>query len=675
MSSTVDEQPVMNSTATSRLLGTPLELGPMALRNRIVFAAHLTNFAERGLPTEQHVAYYAARARGGAGLVITEEHSVHPGDRPYEKLIRGYDPAVLPGYRALTDAVHEHGAVILAQLNHNGAQSSGRYSREPVWAPSAVPDPMFGEVPVAMTKPWIDELIYGYADVARRCVEGGFDGVEVQCSQASIIRQFLNPATNRRVDEYGGPPANRTRFLLEVLDAVRAALGPGRLLGVRLGCDDLTELDQLTEVAKLVSGTGNADYLNASVGVAGTSQDLITPPMGSPAGYAMTVSTTLRAASGLPVVGIGRFTTAEQVEKVLAEEGADLVGVVRGQICDPDAVSKWLAGQQARTCLGCNQECIGRVGRNRTIGCAMNPRAGREWLPTLQQVAQPKRVLIVGGGPAGLRAAATAAARGHRVTVCEASQDLGGQLRLAASAPGRAELGLAVQNLLTECMQAGVTLQTGVTVDPEYIEQFHADAVVLATGSAPVAPPWVVPGVLDVSDVLAGRARPSGSVLVYDELGFHQASSVALLLAERGCAVWLMTPAMVAAQDLGVTLDQQRFRRRAASLGIRFGTDRVIMSASASGASVAEVAEAGSEISGAATFGVAVRVLHHPTGEIETCEFNSVVCALPAQPVDRLWGELVGATASLPMYRVGDCVAPRRLDAAISEGDRIGSAL
>jgi 2,4-dienoyl-CoA reductase (NADPH2) len=626
----------------------------ITLRNRLVFAAHLTNYAVHGRPTERHAAYYAARAAGGAALVITEEHSVHPDDRPYEKLIRGHDPAALPGYRLITSAVHRHGAVVLAQLNHNGGQSTGKYSRRPVLAPSAIPDPMFREVPVAATGGQIAALVECYADVAARCVEGGFDGVELQCSHASIVRQFLLPATNTRTDGYGGSPERRARFLLELIGSVRAAIGPDRVLGVRLGRDSPDSgLAELVRTARLVAGTGEVDYLNSSVGVAGSSQWLITPPMGEPAGYALAGSSAMRAATGLPVLGIGRFTSREQAEQALAEERCDLVGVVRGHISDPD----FATSRRPRVCLGCNQECVGRVGMNLALGCVQNPRAGREAAPTARptrSLRRGRRVLVVGGGPAGLRAAATAAARGHRVTLCEATETLGGQLVLAAGAPGRAELGLAVANLRAECTEAGVRIRTGVTVDPALLTEFAPDAVVLATGSRAAPPPWCATA-LDVRDALAGRVEPRGEILVYDELGDHQGSSVALLLAERGAKVTLLTPAMVAAQGLGLTLDRERFRRRAAAVGLRTETDRVVL-----GAAVAEDE-------------LIVTVLHHPTGASQRRRYRAVVCAVPAEPVDELWPPL--RDSGLPTHRIGDCLAPRHLAAAITDAHRIASTL
>jgi 2,4-dienoyl-CoA reductase (NADPH2) len=266
----------------------PLRLGPLTLKNRVVFSAHLTNYAHNGKPSEQHAAYYAARAAGGAGLIITEEHSTHVTDWPYEKLIHGFDPAVVPGYRRITEAVHAHGVPILAQLNHNGGQASSMFSRLPVWAPSPIPDPLFREVPKALELHEIRDVVDGYALVAEHCVAGGFDGVELQCSHSSIVRGFLSPATNVRTDAYGGVLENRARLLLEIVAAVRSVLGPSKALGVRLCGDELIEggttIEEAVAVAQLVDATGQVDYINTSIGVATATLYMIEASMQVPPG-------------------------------------------------------------------------------------------------------------------------------------------------------------------------------------------------------------------------------------------------------------------------------------------------------------------------------------------------------------------------------------------------------
>ena len=653
----------MSAASKYRYLFSPLQIGPITVRNRVVFSAHLTNYAIGGLPSEQHVAYYVARAKGGAGLIITEEHSTHPTDWPYEKLIHGFNTAVIPGYRRITDAVHAHDVPILAQLNHNGGQASSMFSRLPVWAPSPVPDPLFREVPKAVDHHEIREIVAGYGLVADHCAQGGFDGVELQCSHSSIVRGFLSPATNERTDEYGGSLAGRARILLEIVDVVREAIGPGR---ARLCGDELIEggttIDEAVAVARLIEAQGKVDYINTSIGVATATLFMIEASMHVPAGYASYIPAALREAVDLPVIGVGRFKDPLQADRALAAGTCDLIGIVRGQIADPDFAAKARAGEASsiRTCLSCNQECVGRMGLNRWLGCIENPRTGREAITLPAPRRRGRRVVVVGGGPAGLQAATTAAARGHHVTVLEREPRTGGQVAVAASVPSRAEFLDIVRNLLSECQRTGVDIRTGVDADAAAIRALAPDAVIVATGARPARPWWAGDHthVVDVRDVLEGRAAPDGDVVVVDDLGFHQATSVAELLADRGASVEVMTPGMVVGQDLGITLDMEGWLMRAHAKGIVQSTDLVVMGATAQ----------------QNEDGVTLELLHHPTGAQRARSCDWVVVATHQQPVDELWRELQDDPA-LEVHRIGDALAPRRAHSAVIEGHRAAVAL
>ncbi|MFC7329807.1 FAD-dependent oxidoreductase [Marinactinospora rubrisoli] len=670
----------------------PLRVGPLTVANRVVFGAHPTGFAEDGLPSDRHTAYYAARARGGAGLIITEAHATHPTDGHDGRLVQGYRPEVLRGYRAITETVHRAGAPVLVQLAHPVVPAAP-YARHAAWAPSPVADPVARTVPKAVERHEISAIIDGYARAAGHGAEGGFDGVELQCAHPSVVAAFLSAATNLRSDRYGGSLANRARLLLELVAEVRAAIGPGRLLGVRLCGDELLTgggtLADAVELARLVQATGKVDYIGTTVGTAAT-RHVSEASMHVPAGYALHLANAIRRAVDLPVIGEGRFTDPLQADRALADGHCDLVSVVRGQIADPDFAAKARAGfpEAIRGCLSCNQGCVtGSTGPapGRRLACAGNPRVGREsepepapagagpdrgdrpalrWWPRRGRAAPPpsREVLVAGAGPAGLQAAIAAARAGHRVRVYETAGAAGGQIRLAAAAPGRAEIGELVRGQLAECRRRGVTIDYGVPVDAELVRRETPDVVVVATGARPERPAWAgdVRRVVDVRDVLSGTARPSGSVLVVDGLGFHEAPGAAELLADRGCRVEIVTAALLVGRELAATLDLESWSVRAAARGVTETCEHRVTSVTTDGAAAP----------------LTVALMHEPTGTAVTRTVDWVVCALPQAPRDELFRELRAADGRpVPVLRVGDCVAPRRLNAAVADGERIGGRL
>lgn len=648
----------------TRLLFTPLKIGTIIVKNRIVFSAHLTNYAEDFMPSDRHALYYRERARGGAGLIITEEHSTHPTDHPYEKLIHAFNPAVIPGYRRITETVHAEGVPILAQINHNGGQSSGMFTRLPAWAPSAIADPLFREVPKAVEREDIREIIEGYATVASYTRQGGFDGVELQCSHSSIVRQFLSRNTNRRTDEYGGSLENRARLLREIIAAIRLAVGRDYVLSVRLCGDELIAdgitIDEAVALARILEEDGLIDCINTSIGTATQTLYMIEASMRIPPNYAMFIPSAIRKAVRLPVIGVGRVKDPIQAERLLAEGHADLVGVVRAQIADPEFARKARENRpdDIRLCLSCNQECVGRMGLNRWLGCIEAPGTGQEQkygIGTLRPANPAKRVMVVGGGPAGLKAATIAARRGHSVKLLEKEERLGGQVVWAARVTNRAEFGDIVRNLLHEIEQLDVEVQTGVTATPESIRAERPDAVIVATGSTPdrtTIPGSDGPEVAAVTDILSGAVTAGKRVLLIDRLGFHEATSTAEWLAEQGCAVEVVTPTLYVGQDLGVTLDLENWYRQARRLGITCTPNHSVLSIQD---------------------GV-VTALHNYSGQMVTFpKADTVVLAIHRKANDGLYDALDGS--GLELHRAGDCVAPRRAHAAILEGEMAGRAV
>ncbi len=667
-------------------LFSPIRLGPLELAHRAVMSGHGMLLTDT-LVNDHHVAYAARRARGGAALIGLQSEPVHRTGHHYaERHLALYSDEVVPGLARLADAVHAEGSKVSQILWHAGLNVPYREG-VPAWAPSAVPSPGLGEVPKPMTRAEIREVVRAYAAAARRCREAGFDAVEVQTASNYLLGSFLSPATNRRSDEYGGSLENRLRIVVEVLEAVREAAGPGMAVGVRTGAGwlipaDLAhyDADYAVQVMGPLAARGLVDWVSVTVG-SHYSFDQIIPPMAVPRGNAVEAAAVLKAALGVPIVVAGRIRTPEEAERVLAEGKADVVAMARTWIADPDWLVKVRRGDEARVrpCVSCNQGCIGTVMRGAHGTCVVNPVAGNEARLGEPQPAQGRqRVAIVGGGPAGLEAARVAAERGHAVTLYEAQTRLGGEWRLAGEAPGRSELLEAIAWWERELVALGVTVRLAERVaDPAALD---ADAVVLATGAqASQLAVWRfrptlddgIPGAVGLPHgraVLAGLARVSGSVLVIDEEGGWPAVS----LAETLAADAEVTSVTVVTTLPGLGVPELNYSLETALVGARVAAAGITVRA---GAFVERVDRAGGD-GRAAGSGGSVQLL----GGGSLGPFDAIVLSTGASSPEL--AETVatlrapGAEAHPPqgspaIWAIGDAVAPRGFWAATSDGNRV----
>ncbi|HJV35236.1 mycofactocin system FadH/OYE family oxidoreductase 2 [Geomonas sp.] len=645
-------------------LFSPLKIGTTEVKNRISFQPHLTNLAIGNLPSERQMYYWGERAKGGAGLIITEELTVHPTDMAYEKLIDVYHSEVIPGFKKITDYVHQYDAKIFAQLNHNGQQGDGSLSRLPVWAPSPVPDVLFRETPKEMEPEDIEEVARYYALSAIHSREGGFDGLEMQFGHSSLARQFLSPLTNFRTDEYGGSLENRMRAPLKFISAVRKAVGNDFTLGIRMCADEMIpgglDLAQVQEICALFEASGLIDFMDLSIATF-YNLYLVEGSMHTPLGYTIPLAAGIREKIKLPVFCTGRINDPVMAEKVLASGQADMIGMCRGLICDPYLPKKAFEGRMddIRYCIACNQGCIGRIGMNKTIGCVQNPAVGREkaWGEgTLEKAAVRKKVMVVGGGPAGMWASKMAGRRGHDVTLVDKNENLGGQVLIGMKGVGRDEFGVIARNEKSQVDKAGVKVKLGVEVTAEKVLAEKPDVVVIATGSQPKSHPVGGadgPAIFNVWQVLNNEAELGDNVCLIDYDGHHRATATAELLANQGKKVHMITSSLFIGAELGPTQDLYLTRQRLLQKGVTFTPD------------IAVIEVAGEK--GAKTvkgFNVYSNIWD------EWGPYDSLVLAMGQKADDALYLELKGKVPEL--YRIGDSVAPRKVDMAIWEGHRVG---
>ncbi len=528
----------------------PLNIGGCTLANRIVRAAHST-----GAVGEDLIAYHEARARGGAALTILQIAGVHPTS-PTD--IPVFDDRVLPFYEQMALRLHAAGARVFQQLWHGGAATEHRSLRnfqQPL-APSAVPNPMVGIVPQALTGTMIDEIVGSFAAAARRCEQGGLDGVELHAAHGYLIGQFLSPATNRRDDHYGGSLENRTRFLREILAAIRQETSPGFPVGIRISADDQIEggvdPEESAAIAALVEP--GIDFLDVSLSSYWRFHRLLST-LDEGLGYEIPTSEVVTRTVEVPTIVTGRIMTVDHAEHLIGSGVADLVSMVRGMIADPELVVKAREGREReiRPCIGTSVGCVARFMTTGRMRCVVNTAAGQEASVPFEpagRVAEPKLVLVAGGGPAGLEAARTAALRGHEVILHEMTGHLGGQVRMAASAPHRPDLGAITAFLAGELERVGVSVRLRSPVDPDVVTEVDPDELIVATGTIPrrgfqiSAPSKPIPGadlphVFTSWEVLGfgGRATIGTKAVVYDDTGTFEAISVSDALIAAGAEV------------------------------------------------------------------------------------------------------------------------------------------
>ncbi|MCU0591971.1 MAG: FAD-dependent oxidoreductase [Desulfobacterales bacterium] len=552
----------------------PIRLGRMEVRNRLVMPPMSVNFGvdEQGFVTEQHWVYLALRAKAGTGMIVMGGGTVHPDGLDLPRMPRVWDDCYIPGLSRLTAEVKRYGARIGLQLLHGGRQAF----HERRVAPSPLPSlAVVKGVPRELANGEIKELVVAHAEAARRARDAGFDFVEIHAAHGYLISEFLAPNANRRNDEYGGSFENRTRFLLEIVSAIKERCGRDYPLGVRYNGEDYVaegwHLDEAVRLGPLLQAAG-ADWLHVSAGVYG-SLPVTIPSMYQSFGCFVHLAEAVKRAVSVPVIAVGRIKDPVMADRLIAEGRADLVAMGRAHLVDPELAAKAAQGRlnELRPCIGCCRGCIQNVLAMSEATCVMNPELGREYrLGQPRPAARPKRILVVGAGPAGLACTRLLALRGHRVIVVEERARPGGALVLASRPPGRAELLEMVEYQLAELQRLGVEIRLHAVVDESLVHELKPDVAVVASGANPRMPQ--LEGLFEsglelstVLDVLSGEVIPGARVVV---LGSDQAAMVTADFLAQGQRQVAVLGGDHFASELAPN-DRTSLRQRLAAAGVK----------------------------------------------------------------------------------------------------------
>jgi 2,4-dienoyl-CoA reductase-like NADH-dependent reductase (Old Yellow Enzyme family)/thioredoxin reductase len=641
----------------------PIDVGPFTLRNRVLVTAHVPGVETGGHVNDDYIAYQRAKACGGAALQISGSTAVHrTGAVGAGRGLNASDDSCIDGYRRLANAIHQHDGRFLVQLGHAGANVADTDAGRPLLAPSPIMSRLSRETPKQMTISEIDELIEAHGMAAARVRQGGLDGVELLSAFGYLPAAFLSPYSNTRTDDYGGSVENRMRFLLRTIDAMRTGLGRNHILGVRLPGDEqvtggLTQ-SELQDIAALIAQNGQVDYLNIIVGTnyerAGRMDHW--PPTPAPHGLFVPLAAGIKSRVALPVFTTGRITDPAMANAIIERGDADMVGMTRAQISDPDLVRKLIEGrpQDIRPCVGANL-CVAQAMASKQIRCIHNPMTGREaaWgdaIPT----GTPKNVTVIGGGPAGLEAARVAAERGHYVTLYEANDDLGGQFALWAQAPMTREFRKTLTWYRTQLTQLQVRIHTGKRLTPEDVAALDADALILATGARAATPArkGTDPDAIPVADPWQAIADdPTGQhILINDEGGGRAALSAADALLDKN-RITLVTAEYAIGELVTPTVRAPIYKRLLAGGAVMHPSQEI------------------HAIDGRT---VTLRSVH--TGDETRIEDIDIVVDWRGGVVETTLQSTVEASG-VTYHIIGDCIAPRQVHIAIAEGAMAARAI
>lgn len=636
-------------------LFSPGQIGSLKVKNRLVMPPMVLNYADtNGLVTKRYVDHIERVARGGVGTIVLEASYIRQDGKGFVNELGVHDDACLPGLKKLVAAAHAHGAAIGIQLYHAGRQTSFKTTGTQPVAPSPLPDPTINELPRELTVSEISELVGAYGKAAARAKAAGLDFVEMHGAHGYLITQFLSPFSNRRTDAYGGTAQKRMRFVMEAYTAVRQAVGSNFPVTIRLSGEEMVEggltlLDTLA-IGKRLEEAG-IDAVHVSAGnYASYMRGYMIPPMAMPDATLAYLASAMKGALKIPVIAVAKIRDPKLAEKILKSGGADFIAVGRTLLADPEWPNKVREGrlEEINPCIACNQGCISRLFAQQDVWCTVNPETGREG-----EFAKPakgkKTVVVVGGGPAGLSAAKTAAQRGHRVILYEKNAKLGGQLFAAEAAPHRhgwKELRTAI---VRDVRRLGVEVRLNTECSPERAKADKPDAVILAMGSTASKPK--IPGigrtnVVTSRDLLEGRAKAKGNVVVVG--GGCAGAQTAEYLAERGHAVKIVEAAGAIASDAPVD-DRFLLLARLNRLKVKIHTETALMSIGPK--SVTVESPAGSKMLPA----------------------DTVVLCLGSFPTDGVTSEFKAFVKEVTV--VGDAVSARRVTDAVAEGALAALAL